>query len=505
LFATGYHEFSPGNGLVTPEKARLSPPSLETLPSGVARPLYDRLATRIGMVHFGPGVFHRTHQALYVERLLERDPRWAICGVSLRSTALEDELGPQQGLYTCAELSEVPRFQVVGSLREVLAARRHPGAVMARLTAPQTGVLTMTITEAGYCLTRDDELDFMRPEIAADLKTPEKPTSMVGWVVEALNRRRASGLAPFVTISCDNLVNNGATLRRAVIAFARARSSDLAKWIEDEARFPCTMVDTIAPATDAALRELVSSRLGVWDAAPVQHEPFSQWVIEDLGLKDGPDWAAAGATLSRNVDAYDQAKLRLLNGAHSSLAYLGLLAGHATIAEAMNDAALAAFVETMMRRDIEPSLRRSEIDLAAYISAILARFRNRGLVHTLAQIAYDGSQKLPYRFFSAITDALNTGRPIARLALPLAGWMRFVVVRARSAEKLIDPLAERLEQVAASCGGDDKADAERFLAMREIFPPALAADPVLRQAVIQSYSLLAQQGVAGALAALARE
>ena len=490
---------------MTPEKARLSPPALETLPSGVARPAYDRLATRIGIVHFGPGVFHRTHQALYVERLLKADPRWAICGVSLRGTAIEDELGPQHGLYTCAELSEEPRFQVVGSIREALAARRHPAAVMARLIAPQTALLTMTITEAGYCLTRDDELDFARPEIAADLRTPETPASMVGWVVEALNRRRALGLPPFVTMSCDNLSNNGIALQRAVIAFAHARSPDLAKWIADEAKFPRTMVDSIAPATDAALRDLVSVRLGVWDAAPVQHEPFSQWVIEDLGLKDGPDWAAAGATMSRNVDAYDQAKLRLLNGAHSSLAYLGLLAGHATIAETMNDAALAAFVETMMRRDIEPSLRRSEIDLAAYISAILARFRNRGIVHTLSQIAYDGSQKLPYRFFAAITEALKAGRPIARLALPLAGWMRFVVVRARSAETLVDPLAEKLEQIAALCGGDDKADAERFLAMREIFPPALAADPVLRRAVIQSYRLLAQEGVAGALAALPRD
>lgn len=488
---------------MNPEKTRLSPPALEALPSDVARPAYDRSATRIGIVHFGPGVFHRTHQALYVERLLEKDPRWAICGVSLRGIAIEEELGPQEGLYTCAELSEEPHFQVVGSIREALAARRHPEAVMARLVAPQTAILTMTITEAGYCLTRDDELDFTRPEIVADLKTPETPASMIGWVVEALRRRRAQGLSPFITISCDNLSNNGVALRRAAITFARERSPDLAKWIEDEAKFPRTMVDSIAPATDAALRDLVASRLGVWDAAPVQHEPFSQWVIEDLGLTGGPDWALAGATMSRNVDAYDQAKLRLLNGAHSTLAYLGLLAGHASVSEAMDDAALAVFVETMMRRDIAPGLHGGEIDLAAYTSAILARFRNRGIVHTLAQIAYDGSQKLPYRLLSTIADALVAGRPIRRLALPLAGWMRFVVVRADSAEKLVDPLAGRLEQIAAACSGDSQADTTRFLALEEVFPPALAAAPALRLAVAQSYEHLARKGVSGALAALA--
>jgi fructuronate reductase len=168
----------------------------------------------------------------------------------------------------------------------------------------------------------------------------------------------------------------------------------------------------------------------------------------------------------------------------------------------MDDAALAAFVETMMRRDIAPSLRSSEIDLAAYISAILVRFRNRGIVHTLSQIAYDGSQKLPYRLLPAIADALETGRSIRRLALPLAGWMRFVVMRTRSAEKLVDPLAGRLERIAASCSGDGQADTARFLDLTEVFPPALALNPALRQALAQSYDLLAREAVAGALAAL---
>ncbi|HEY5347473.1 MAG TPA: hypothetical protein VIJ72_04720, partial [Rhizomicrobium sp.] len=238
---------------MTAPKNRLSPATLDQLPAAIGRPSYDRNAASIGIVHFGPGVFHRTHQALYVEKLLEKDPRWAICGVSLRGMTAQEELTPQGGLYTCAELSEQPRLQVVGSILEVLAARRDQARLLARLTDPRTRVLSMTITEAGYCLTRNGELDFDRTEITADLKTPDAPVSMIGWLVLALKHRRAAGLAPFVTISCDNLSDNGSSLRRAVIAFARAQSADLAKWISAEAKFPRSMVDSIAPATDANL------------------------------------------------------------------------------------------------------------------------------------------------------------------------------------------------------------------------------------------------------------
>lgn len=485
---------------MTPPKSRLSPATLDLVPADIARPLYDRENTAIGIVHFGPGVFHRSHQALYVERLLETDPRWAICAVSLRGTTAQAEMAPQGGLYTCAELSETPRFQIVGAIKEVLAARLEPETVLARLTAPQSKILTMTVTESGYCLTRAGELDFARPEIAADLKTPQAPTSMIGWLVLALNRRRAAGLAPFVTIPCDNLSDNGARLRRAVIAFAREQSADLARWIEDEAKFPRTMVDSIAPATDAQLRELVAARLGLWDAAPVQHEPFRQWVIEDLGHTGGPDWTSAGVTLSRNVDAYDRAKLRLLNGAHSTLAYLGLLAGHGSVSSAMDDKALAGFVEAMMRQDIAPGLAGDEINLNAYIGTILARFRNKGLIHTLDQIAYDGSQKLPYRLLPTIADALKARRSIARLAVPVAGWMRFVVRRAQSGEKLVDPLADRLVAIARSCTGEAQKDTAVFLALDMVFPPELAADPAFRQTLAQAYARL-EQGVPQALAA----
>ncbi|HEY5346854.1 MAG TPA: mannitol dehydrogenase family protein, partial [Rhizomicrobium sp.] len=418
----------------------------------------------------------------------------------LRGMTAQEELTPQAGLYTCAELSEQPRLQVVGSILEVLAARHEPDRVLARLTDPRTRALTMTITESGYCLTRNGELDFDRIEIAADLKTPDAPVSMIGWVVLALKQRRAAGLAPFVTLSCDNLTDNGSSLRRAVIAFARAQSADLAKWIAGEAKFPRTMVDSIAPATDAHLRALVAEKLGLYDASPVQHEPFSQWVMEDLDIKDGPDWAASGVTMSRNVDAYERAKLRLLNGAHSTLAYLGLLAGHGSVSRAMEDTALAGFVETMMRRDIAASLTNGEIDLQAYITAILERFRNKGLVHTLAQIAYDGSQKLPYRLLPVVAEALKAGRSITRLALPVAGWMRFVVMRTRSPEALVDPLAERLEQVAQACSGDARKDTALFLEIDAIFPPELADDTRFRQAVARSYELLGE-GVGPALAA----
>jgi fructuronate reductase len=232
----------------------------------------------------------------------------------------------------------------------------------------------------------------------------------------------------------------------------------------------------------------------------VQHEPFSQWVIEDLGIAGMPDWAAAGAILSRNVDAYERAKLRLLNGAHSTLAYLGLLAGHGSVSMAMDDSMLAGFVETMMRRDIAPGLPGGEIDLDGYISAVLARFRNKGLVHTLAQIAYDGSQKLPYRLLPSIIEARKAGRDISRLALAVAGWMRFVVTRARAGEKLVDPLAAQLERIAQACSGNARRDTALFLGLDAVFPPELAADSIFRQEICAAYEAL-DQGVAQAILA----
>jgi fructuronate reductase len=488
----------------TADLDRLSPERLGAVRPGVAVPDYDRGAARVGVVHFGPGAFHRAHQAYYFDRLLARDPRWAICAVSPNSAGVRDALAPQGGLYTLAELDAATAFRVIGSLKEVLVAPQSPEAVFARLTSPDLKLVTMTVTEKGYCLGADGALDLAHPDIRRDLASPQAPVSVIGWIAEGLARRRAAGLAPFVSISCDNLADNGLRLGRAVAAFARARGdAGLAAWIEDEARFPRTMVDSITPATDEALKARVAAEVGLFDAWPIQRESFVQWVIEnDLG-PDAPDLASVGVTLTGDVAGFERAKLRLLNGAHSSLAYLGGLAGLETVADAMADPALAGFVRRLMIDDIAPSLTPPQgMVVVDYVEVILARFRNPAIRHNLSQIAWDGSQKLPIRLLATVADALTAGRSVERLAAPVAAWMRFVVEAGRRGVPLADPLAEQLKSVGARCEGRADRDVPAFLALGSVFPAPVAAAPLFAQAVERAYDDLVGGGVTRLLARL---
>ncbi|MBU6298600.1 MAG: mannitol dehydrogenase family protein [Alphaproteobacteria bacterium] len=476
----------------TPPRTRLTQQNLGALRAGVAVPAYDRSTTEVGIVHFGPGAFHRGHQAWYLDTLLARDPRWAICAAEIRPPGLAQALIPQDLLYVVAELDERIRFRVIGSMKEYLLASQDADRIYARLTQPQVKLVTLTITEKGYCLDGNGELDLQHPAIAYDLTHPTAPKSAIGWVTEGLARRKAKGLAPFVAISCDNVVGNGHKFRNAVLGLAQARGDkELAAWIAGEVRFPCTMVDSITPAADEALKQKVAESVGLYDDAPVQRESFLQWAIEDVLGSDAPDLASVGASLTNDVEAYEQAKIRLLNGAHSTLAYAGLLAGYTSVGEAMNDTRLAGFVARMMREDITPSLRGTRgLDFENYIGAILQRFRNPALTHRLYQIASDGSQKLPYRILGTITDALSAGRPIRRLAVPVAAWMAFVVREAKEGRALNDPLAKMLADVGGSCVGKASADLPRFLALREVFPANLAKEPKFNSAVGAAYDNL---------------
>ena len=459
------------------DAAWLNAGTLAQLPREVERPQYDLDQVSVGVVHLGPGAFHRAHQAWYFDDALARDPRWGISAVSLKSATLRNALEPQDGLYTVAVLDESIRFRVIGSLRERLVAAADRERVFARLAAPTTRIVTLTITEKGYCLGADGALDFNHPDIANDLAAPSRPVSAIGYLVEGLRRRRAVGLAPFTTISCDNLSDNGGKLGRAVAAFAHACDPGLARWIESEAAFPRTMVDSIVPATDDALRHRVALALGRVDRWPVQREAFAQWVIEDRFCNDAPHWGALGVTISGDVGAFERAKLRLLNGAHSTLAYLGLLAGHTTVAEAMSNTPLATFVERMMRDDIQPAVAPPPgFDVGGYIDDVLKRFRNPAMQHALAQIAWDGSQKLPFRILSTIRDALVAQRPIDRLCQPVADWFHFVRNAQRDGSTLVDPLAGPLFDAASGCNGDAAHDVARFLALAQVFGADLPRD-----------------------------
>jgi fructuronate reductase len=467
---------------LTPETLADAKPALERL-------RYDRRQTQIGIVHFGPGAFHRAHQAFYVDELLARDPRWGISAVSLQSAAVRDALKPQDFLYTLAVMDEKPVFRTIGAIKEVLVAPDASEKVLARLTAPSTQVVTVTVTEKGYCLDASGALSAAHPAIRHDLSNPANPQSLIGYLTEGLRRRRANSTTPFVVISCDNLTDNGTRLRNAVIHYATDIDRDLAAWIEGEVAFPRTMVDSITPATDDALRERIAEATGLVDAWPVQREAFTQWVIEEMPNL-GPDWASVGVTLTANVGAHERAKLRLLNGAHSTLAYMGLIKGYESVSEAMRDNALASFVKSLMLEDIAPTVRPpKELDVGAYIESILARFRNPAVRHLLSQIAWDGSQKLRFRLMGTIADNLISGRRVDRLCLAVAAWIRFTRRQIGAGATLIDPLASTLGRYAG-VNADAATEIAQYLKLTEVFPPALAGSSEFRARLTDAYASL---------------
>lgn len=486
---------------------RLSEATLSTLPQDVVRPAYDRASTRIGIVHLGAGAFHRAHQAAYIDALLADEPDWAICAVSLRNPDVRDALRPQDGLYALAEIGERPRLRVIGAIRELLCARDEGDAVLARLADPAVRLVTLTVTEKGYCLGADG-LDFGHPDIVHDLASPESPVSAIGLVVAGLRMRHAAGTAPYTVLSCDNLADNGGRLRRAALQYAQRLDPALAHWIEAEVAFPRSMVDSITPATDDALRERVAAQLSCFDAWPVQREPYAQWVVEDDFRNGRPALERVGVVMSGDIAGHDRAKLRLLNAPHSALAYLGSLMGIETVAEAMRTPVLAAFVETLMWVDIAPSVGApAGFDARGYVDAILARFRNPAIRHLLSQIAWDGSQKIPVRLLGTIGDALASGRPVDRLCLPIAGWLHFVVRQAKGGIALVDPLDEALRRIGRAATGDARHDVAAFLALDPVFAP-LAGDARFVDALRAAYAALGDGGpgaIASALADATRE
>lgn len=468
---------------------RLSNATLGAVRAPARTPAYDRAAVTPGVLHFGPGAFHRAHQACYFDDMLAHDPGYGIAGVSLRSPDVRDALSAQDGLYTVVEQETKPAYRVVGSLTSVLVAPEDPEAVFAHIVSPDLRMVTITVTEKGYCLTTGGELDLDHPEIRADLRSPRRPKTVVGWLVEGARRRWEAGLDPVLVLSCDNLSGNGEKLQAACVAFAHACKADgLAARLESRTVFPNTMVDSITPATDDALRADVAKVLGLEDVWPVQRERYVQWVVEDCVGEHREAFARAGVTLAQDVGSFERAKLRLLNGAHSTLAYVGLGLGYQTVSQAMADKRLAGFVERMMRQDVAEVLQAPELDVQAYIGEILARFRNPAIVHKLSQIAWDGSQKLRFRLLETAAERLAMGWSVDRLAVGVAAWIRFVRAQADSGEKLVDPLALELSRLVM--GTEPDSDVSRFLSLQSVFPPGLVADRRFRAAVATAHTRL---------------
>ena len=483
---------------------RLRAATLDELPPDVARPRYDRAAAATGIVHLGIGAFQRAHQAMYTEAALDAgDLRWGTVGASLRSAGVRDALKPQDGLYTLAVRGTAgERVQVIGAIKDVLVAPEDPEALLRALCDPAVKIVTLTVTEKGYCYDpATTALDETHSDIVHDLANPAQPRTAPGFLVEALLRRRAVKTSAFTVLCCDNLPHNGRTVAAIVTRYAALRDSELAGTIRNEVAFPSTMVDRITPATTPEDRATISARLGFEDAAPVVTEPFSQWVIEDRFPAGRPDWSRAGAEFVTDVAPYENMKLRLLNGSHSTLAYLGYLAGYETVADTMQDPNYRRLAEGVMD-DAATTLKMPPgADVAAYKRALMERYANPALKHRTWQICMDGSQKLPQRLLGSIRDRLAMGAPIDRLVMGVAGWMRYVTGIDEHGQPIDvrDPLSARLRTIADDAGLVAERLAPALLAVHEIFAPELAADPRFRAAVTRALARIIAKGAKAAV------
>lgn len=419
---------------------RLSLANLAALDSAVTRFGYDREGQASGIVHLGIGAFHRAHQAWYTDLAMAAGDRdWAITGVSLRSPAVAEQMNPQDGLYTVTECSEAGwNSRLVGAVREVLVAQGQRGAVIDRIADLATHIVSLTVTEKGYCRAADGSLDFALADAG----------SLYAMIAEALRRRHDAGLPGLTLLSCDNLADNGQQLARLMGEYLSRHDPGLLAWFEQACTCPSTMVDRIVPATTDADRAELAARIGLEDQAAVLTEPFSQWVIEDRFAGPRPRWHAVGAELVSDVRPYETAKLRMLNGAHSFLAYVGLAHGHTYVHEAITDPELRPLVEALLREEAAPTIAAGAgQDLAAYAAALIERFANPALNHRLIQIAMDGSQKLPQRWLETLAANQALGRECRVILQGIAAWIRHL----RGANGSVDdPRAAELGKAAAS-------------------------------------------------------
>jgi len=408
------------------------------LPASVQAPGYDRSAQAAGIVHIGIGAFHRAHQAVYTDDAMAAGDRdWGIVGVSLRSGDVAAQLNPQDGLYTVsARGAQGSKLRLIGAVQQVLVASENPQAVIDAIAAPTTHIVSFTVTEKGYLREPDGKLD---------LAAAQAPSSLYRFVGAGLAARKASGLPGITLLSCDNLAGNGAALKALMRRYLAAGHADLLDWFDATCRCPSTMIDRIVPATTEADRAAVEAVLGARDEGAVVTEGFSQWVIEDDFAGPRPRWENVGAELVADVAPYETAKLRMLNGAHSALAYIGIGRGYDYVHQAISDPEIRPIIERLMLSEAAPTIDAAPgQDLTAYADALLDRFANPALNHRLIQIAMDGSQKIPQRWLETLAWHQARGARCLSLEAAITAWVAFL----RGDHPIDDPLAEKLRETA---------------------------------------------------------
>ena len=458
-----------------------------SLPQTVSVPAFDRTALKPGIVHFGLGAFHRAHQAVFTQKALEHSfGPWGIVAVNLRSNEPVQALAGQDGLYSVIVRSaEGDRADIMGATVDWLCAAEQREAVLGYLANPDIRIVTLTVSEKAYGLDPvTGGLDVKHPSIAADLANPHAPLGAIGYLVEGLARRHAQGLLPFTVLCCDNLPSNGHVVRRLVLELAKRRDPELARWIDDNGKFPCSMVDRIVPAATDETRHRAARLLGVEDRLAIETEPFLQWVIEDDFVSGRPAWEAAGAVFSQAVEPYENMKLRLLNGSHTLIAHLGILHDLEFVRDVM---AVPEFVEKVKRHMKAAAATLQPvpgIDLPYYQNELLERFANPTIAHRNEQIAMDTSQKLPQRIIAAAVEALAAGYDAAEFAYVVALWIASVHKRGN----LNDP---RKDEILSAANNQEKTDpSAAFFAVEGLFLADLVQNRAWRDLVNQELAAL---------------
>ncbi|MDO6718660.1 mannitol dehydrogenase family protein [Psychrosphaera sp. 1_MG-2023] len=471
---------------------QLTQNNLDRLSKDILKPKFDRQQTQIGIVHLGPGAFFRAHQAWYTQQALNvKAGNWGICAIALNSNRVKQQLEPQQGLYTLVEQDNTTQYSIIGSVKEVLALQEDFSQVVSRLTDATTKIVTLTITEKGYCLDAKGRLDCNHPIIKRDLLNAERPESAIGLLFLACKIRHQQNTSPLTVISCDNLNDNGVKLKAALVNYAQLVDTTLADIIQTAVICPRTMVDSITPATDTDMAVQIEQQFGYKDNWPIKRETFTQWVIEDILPDDIPAWGDVGVTFTHDIAGYENAKLRVLNATHSTLAYLGHLLDIETVYSAINNEVLHTFISNMLKTEIKPSLViPKEMNYESYCCAILQRYRNPAIKHLLSQIAWDGSQKLQVRILPIIVHNIKHRIPIKSCCFAVAAWMRFVIIKSRNKSELIDPLNHQLLAISSYCCDSAEQDVAHFMAL-ELFS-GVADEPDFIAQVTQAYRTLCQ-------------
>lgn len=483
---------------------KLCAANLRALQPAVRIPHYDRTEIGQGIVHVGVGGFHRAHQTIYTEDLFNqnRDFEWGFCGVGLlpHDRKMRDALLSQDCLYTLVERSiEGDRARIVGSIVNYLFAPDNREAVIEKLAAPETKIVSLTITEGGYYLDAETgALNAQHPDLQHDLAHPHEPHCSFGFLLEALDRRRQRGQAACTLMSCDNVQSNGDNLKTQLMAFAELRNPNLANWMAQNCQFPNSMVDRITPATTDEHCQLVREKFGISDEWPVMTESFKQWVIEDHFVQGRPRWEQVGAQMTNDVLPYEKMKLRLLNASHQALCYIGMLLGYEFVHQTMENPNIRALVQQLMDEEVTPILPTVPgIDLEDYKATLIERFANPAIRDQLSRIGIYGSSGLPKFLLPSITEQLRRGGSITLLSFTVACWFRYLNGRDETGReiKMKDPMAPKLQQLARA-----SKEPTLLLAEREIISAELANSPEFVRQVRAFLASFYDQGAQATLA-----